>query len=79
MIFLDTDVLIDCQRGLPAAAAWLQTEATQRFVIPGIVAMELVAGCRNKNDLWITRTFLERFDILWPDTNAPFSPFLAGP
>lgn len=42
MIFLDTDVLIDCLRGLPAADAWLRESADQQFAIPGIVAMELL-------------------------------------
>ncbi len=51
MIFLDTDVLIDYQRGLPAAATWLRASSSQIFAIPGIVAMELVVGCRNKEDL----------------------------
>ncbi|MEJ5308928.1 MAG: type II toxin-antitoxin system VapC family toxin [Anaerolineae bacterium] len=67
MIFLDTDVLIDCQRGLPAAAAWLRQNETTAFAIPGIVAMELVVGCRDKKDLRITQTFLKRFTVVWPD------------
>ncbi len=67
MIFLDTDVLIDCQRALPAARAWLQAAAAQSLAIPGPVAMELVIGCRNKEDLRITQVFLQHFDIVWPD------------
>ncbi len=67
MIFLDTDVLIDYQRGLPAAATWLRESASQPFAIPGIVAMELVAGCRDKEDLRITQAFLMRFNIVWSD------------
>ncbi len=67
MRFLDTDVLIDFQRGLPAAAAWLRDDATQRVALPGIVAMELVVGCRNKDDLRITQAFLKRFNVVWPD------------
>jgi hypothetical protein len=69
MIFLDTDVLIDCQRGLPAAEAWLKTAADQTFSIPGIVAMELVVGCRNKDDLRITQVLLNKFQIIWPTSN----------
>ncbi len=34
MILLDTDVLIDCLRGLPAAAVWLRDSANQEFAIP---------------------------------------------
>ena len=43
MILLDTDVLIDCLRGLPSADEWLHKSSDQSFAIPGIVAMELVA------------------------------------
>ena len=68
MRFLDTDVLIDFQRGLPTAAAWLRVAVTQRVALPGIVAMELVAGCRNKEDLRVTQAFLKRFNVVWPDT-----------
>jgi len=51
MILLDTDVVVDCLRGLPAADVWLRESADQMFAIPGIVAMELIVGCRDKADL----------------------------
>jgi predicted nucleic acid-binding protein len=41
---LDTDILIDCLRGLPAAQTWLAGSANQTFEVPGIVAMELIGG-----------------------------------
>ncbi len=72
MIFLDTDVLIDYQRGFPAAAAWLRANKASTFVIPGIVAMELVVGCRDKDDLRITQAFLKRFTVAWPDASEMF-------
>jgi predicted nucleic acid-binding protein len=67
MILLDTDVLIDCLRGLPAAGDWLDESANLEFAIPGIAAMELVIGCHNKADLKRTRAFMRRFDLLWPE------------
>ena len=45
MLLLDTDILIDCLRGVSAARAWLESAATEAFGIPGIVAMELLVGC----------------------------------
>jgi predicted nucleic acid-binding protein len=66
VILLDTDVLIDCLRGLPAADAWLEESADQVFAIPGIVAMELIVGCHDKADLQRTRAFIHHFDVIWP-------------
>jgi len=69
MILLDTDVLIDCLRGLPTADEWLRESSDQTFGIPGIVAMELVAGCRDKVDLERVQAFLRRFNVIWPEAN----------
>jgi predicted nucleic acid-binding protein len=46
MLLLDTDILIDCLRGVPAARTWLESAAKEAFGIPGIVAMELLIGAR---------------------------------
>lgn len=67
MILLDTDVLIDCLRGLPSAQTWLQASSDQVFGIPGIVAMELVTGCRDKRDLQQVQALIRRFNVIWPD------------
>jgi len=50
-VLLDTDVLIDCLRGTPAARVWLEQAESQAFQVPGVVAMELLMGCRNKVEL----------------------------
>ena len=55
---VDTDVLIDILRGTPAAQAWLASVPTTSFEIPGIVAMELVIGCRNQVELQRIGRFL---------------------
>ncbi len=68
MILLDTDVLIDCQRGLPAAGDWLSQSSNQEFAIPGIVAMELIVGCRNKDDLQRAQAFM-RYFVIWPQAS----------
>jgi tRNA(fMet)-specific endonuclease VapC len=69
MIFLDTDVLIECLRGIPAATAWLKKESSTStpFHIPGIVAMELVIGARDKVDLERIHRFLGSFTVIWPE------------
>jgi predicted nucleic acid-binding protein len=42
MVFVDTDVLVECLRGSAAAKNWLETFPKEAFAIPGAVAMELV-------------------------------------
>lgn len=50
MILVDTDVLVDCLRGTDAARQWLESSG-ETLGIPGVVAMELVVGCRNRAEL----------------------------
>ena len=66
---LDTDVLIDCLRGVEAATDWLAASPDQRFEVPGIVAMELVAGCRNQRELKQIQQFIQNFSVAWPDSS----------
>lgn len=67
--FLDTDVLIDCLRGMPAAQEWLTRAASEAFQVPGIAAMELLVGCQNRTDLEHIQKFLKAFDVVWPDAS----------
>lgn len=69
MILIDTDVLIDCLRGSPAAKTWLTSFQKEALGIPGVVAMELMMGCRNQSELDQTRKFLAAFNIHWPDSS----------
>jgi predicted nucleic acid-binding protein len=64
---LDADVLIDCLRGRPAARQWLVEHSNDAFVVPGVVAMELIVGCSNKADLQRTQKFLNSFQVIWPE------------
>ena len=57
-MLLDTDILVDCLRGVAAARTWLESAASQTFGIPGIVAMELVVGCRNQAEQQRVQKFL---------------------
>jgi predicted nucleic acid-binding protein len=66
---IDTDVLIDILRGTPAAQAWLARSSATAFQIPGIVAMELLMGCRNQTELRRVQQFLGAFSVAW--TEAP--------
>jgi len=69
MVLIDTDVLIDCWRGEPAAQIWLANVETTQFKVPGVVAMELIMGCNTKVQLQRTQSFINTFEVLWPDAN----------
>lgn len=64
---LDTDVLVDVLRGVEQARLWLQEQADQPLIVPGIVAMELFAGCANKEHLRRCRAFLDQFSLAWTE------------
>lgn len=63
---LDTDVLIVCLRGEPAAQTWLTSVETDDFKLPGVVAMELAIGCQTKDQLQRVEIFLSTFEVIWP-------------
>jgi predicted nucleic acid-binding protein len=50
MLILDTDVLIDVQRGHPPALAWFSGLADVPAV-PGLVVMELIQDVRNSKEV----------------------------
>ena len=75
MVLLDTDVLIEFLRGSTAAREWLESMPKETLAMPGIAAMELVAGSRDQADLRQVQRFLGSFSIVWP-TPSEFSQAL---
>jgi predicted nucleic acid-binding protein len=69
MIFLDTDILVECLRGSAAAKSWLGAMSSQPFEIPGVVVLELVMGCRDGAELQQVRKFLGAFKVAWPEAS----------
>ena len=69
MILLDTDILVDVLRGNESAKSWLQSLETESFGIPGMVARELVMGCRDRADLQRIEKLLKRFKVIWHEAN----------
>ena len=64
MELIDTDVLIDVQRGFAAAADWF---ATDRDVgIPGFVVMELVQDARNSDEVEKALALVDGLEVVWP-------------
>ena len=69
MVLVDTDVLIECLRGSDAAKGWLTSLQKEAVGIPGVVAMELLMGCRSQPELDQTRKFLASFNVVFPDSS----------
>ena len=62
MIVVDTDILIDTGRGVEEALVYL-VRIEERFSvsISAVTEMELIIGCRNKDELRSLEVFLDRF------------------
>ncbi len=61
----DTDVLIDAGRGESEAVDALEQAAESApLAISTVTEMELIVGCRNKDELVALDQFLRRFDII---------------
>ncbi len=64
-MLLDTDILVDVLRGYPPAVAWL-TNYTSSIALPGLVAMEILQGCRNASEQQRVEQELQRLALYWP-------------
>jgi tRNA(fMet)-specific endonuclease VapC len=64
-MLLDTDVMVDVLRGHGPAVTWI-TNYTSPIGIPGLVAMELLQGCRNQPEQQRVELELSRFTLQWP-------------
>jgi hypothetical protein len=68
---IDTDILIDAQRGLADAVTFLTAQqATTGVHISIISAMELLTGCRNSGELAKVQQFLQLITVLPVSTTA---------
>ncbi len=65
MILIDTDILIDAARNVNEAVNCLQQVEQQLSAsVSSITQMELIIGCRDKNELRSLDYFLERFQVI---------------
>jgi predicted nucleic acid-binding protein len=65
LIIVDTDILIDAGRNVNEALNCLQ-QIEQRLpaAVSSVTQMELIIGCRNKNELDSLEQFLNRYHII---------------
>jgi hypothetical protein len=77
-MLLDSDVMIDVLRGYPPALTWLSSVSTVAIGLPGLVAMELIVGCRNSAEQQALQSRLAGFSLHWPahaDCERAYSDF----
>jgi predicted nucleic acid-binding protein len=65
MDLVDTDVLIDVQRGHPPALAWF-AGLTNLPAVPGFVVMELVQDARNSREVQQALRLVAPLQMVWP-------------
>ena len=75
MDLLDTDILIEFQRGHPPALAWFAGLAEVPSV-PGFVVMELIQDSLNSNEVRRALQLVAPFPVVWP-THADCSRALS--
>lgn len=66
MVLLDTDVIIDLLRSYPSALTWLDSLGDEELLLPGLVVMELIQGCRSKIEQDKLEGELDNYSMVWP-------------
>jgi len=63
IMLVDTDILIDVARGIQAAASFLEKNKVHYVLaISSVTEMELIVGCRNKEELTNLESFLSDYE-----------------
>lgn len=65
MLLLDSDVLIDIQRGYAPAVAWF-ADLAEPPLVPGLVVMELIQDARNREQVERARKLVAPLPVVWP-------------
>jgi len=76
---LDTDVLIDIQRGYAPALTWFAT-LTELPAVPGLVVMELIQDAQNARQVRQALKLVAPLPVVWPtaaDCQRALTDFIA--
>lgn len=66
MILLDTDVLVDVLRAHAPALTWLKRLDGTVVGLPGLVALDKLQGCRNRQEQQRVEKAIEKYQLFWP-------------
>jgi predicted nucleic acid-binding protein len=58
--------MVDLLRQHPPASEWLASLGEQEILLPGLVVMELIQGCRTKAEQKRLQKALGSYSVLWP-------------
>ncbi|HSI72232.1 MAG TPA: PIN domain-containing protein [Fimbriimonas sp.] len=64
LVFVDTDVLVEITRENESAVEWSRG-VDEELLVPGVVAMEMLIGSRNKGEKERAEKLLSAFNISW--------------
>jgi len=67
LLLLDTDVMIDVLRRYPPALSWLKSVSDIQIALPCFVVMELIQGCKDKQEQERLKKSIEQFDTVYPE------------
>ena len=76
MYIIDTDILIDIQRGYAPALEWFAS-LQELPSVPGFVVMELIQGSRNQQQVRKVLQLVAPLPMVWP-TEADCARALSG-
>lgn len=79
MYLIDTDILIDVQRGHTPALHWF-AGLSEIPSVPGFVIMELIQGANNKQQVRQVLQLVAPLPVIWPserDCTRALSDFIA--
>ena len=65
-MLLDSDVMVEVLRLHPPALTWLAGLGGASVGLPGLVAMELLQGCRNLHEQRNLDSRIRQFVLHWP-------------
>ena len=69
MILIDTDVMIDALRRYEPAVRWLDSLGSAVVGLPGLVAMELLQGSRDREEQRRVKAMLRPYRLYWPNAD----------
>jgi predicted nucleic acid-binding protein len=64
---LDTDIIVDIQRGFAPAVAWFAGADTERLALPGLALLELVQHASDRKNAEASKKIVQDLPVLWPD------------